>query len=113
MATERIRWSSSGSPYVTFYLDADVVETQPAPAGAGYGRWRIRMYLRMTKGSSSNYGGAGTQYGLVNGAVLAAHSANPFLPSGITSWNQGPYDYWVNANSSGYWSGSSTTYPLQ
>lgn len=112
MATERARWSSSGSPYVTFYIDADVVSTEQAPAGAGYGRWLVAIYLRMTKGSSSNYGGAGTQYAIANGSVVGSHSANPFLPSGLTSWNHGPYYVWVNANSSGYWSGTSTTYPV-
>lgn len=113
MATQRIAWSSSGSPYVSFYLDADVVETQPAPAGAGYGRWRIRYYLRMSKGSSSFYGGSGVQAGRGNGVEFGRHSGDPFLPSGTTSWNDGPWDVWVNANSSGYWSGSSTTYPLE
>ena len=113
MATQRIS-SSFSSPTVTFYLDADVVDTEPAPAGAGYGRWKIRMYLRMSKPSGSFYGGAGTQYGRGNGVNRATYSdGSSFLPSGTTSWNKGPYDFWVNANSEGYWSGTSTTYPLQ
>lgn len=120
MGTVRIA-STQSSPSTSFYLEADVVETQPQPAGAGYGRWRIRFYLRANNGPSGStasfYGGAGVQIGYRNGSEFRRHSAaSNFLPSGYAAnalrWHDGPTDVWINANSSGYWSGSSTSYPL-
>lgn len=108
--TARIARSFS-SPTVTFRLEADVVETR-STGGAGYGRWRIRYRLTMTKPSGSAFNGSGVQAGRGNGVEFGRVERNPFLPSGVTSWNES-WDDWVNANSNGYWSGSSQTYPLQ
>ncbi len=107
MATNRITSNQGPSPYASFYLDCDVAQTDPAGM-----RWLLRAYLRMSKGSSSNYGGSGFQS--VQGAPgeIARYPRSPFLPSGLTGWTQGPYDWWVPANGSGFWSGTSTTYPL-
>lgn len=107
MGTVRIT-SSQSSPTVTFYLEADLVQTDTANR-----RWRVRFYLRMSKGSGSFYSGAGNQIGRYNGNEFGRHSGNPFLPSGTTSWNNGPFDVWINANAAGYWSGTSQTLPLQ
>ena len=110
MATTRITAPYS-SPYVTFYMDADVVETQTT-GGNGFGRWRIRFYLRMSKASGSFFNNSGVQIARVNGSDVGTVSRAQFLPSSLTSWNEGPYDRWVNANSNGYWSGSSTSLPI-
>jgi hypothetical protein len=111
VGTVRIQ-SNQVVPTVSFFLEADVVETQPAPAGAGYGRWRIRFYRRMSKSSGQFFNDGGRQITYRNGTEIGRHEADPFLPSGITGWNEGPTDVWINANSAGYWSGSSTSYPL-
>ena len=107
MGTTRIT-SSQSSPSVTFYLEADHVQTDTANR-----RWKIRAYLRMSKGSGSFYAGSGVQIGRYNGIEFGRRSGTPFLPSGTTSWYQGPFEFWVNANSNGYWSGTSTQMPLQ
>lgn len=105
--------SGQSVPTVTFYLQADVIDTDPAPAGAGYGRWKIRYFLQAVKPTGSSYLGPGTQAGRGNNVQFGAHSANPFLPSASTGWTEGPFDVWVNASSTGYWSGTSVNFPLQ
>lgn len=118
MGTTRIT-SNQNSPDTRFTLEADVVDTDGYGAGNGYGRWKIRYYLKCvnTGTSGSFYNGSGSQQGRGNGTAFRTHSGNPFLPSGVsggaTRWYEGPYDVWVNANSEGYWSGSSQTYPVQ
>lgn len=115
MATNRIS-SKQVSPATTFYLDADVIQTDTANR-----RWKIRYYLRAINGpggnSSSQYGGSGAQIGKGNNNEFGRHSGNPFLPGGYgdlaSRWSNGPWDRWVNANANGYWAGTSTTYPLQ
>lgn len=108
--TVRISRSFS-SPTVTFYLEADVTSTQ-WPGGAGYGRWLVQFRLNMSKASGSYYADSGIQAGRGNNVEFGRVSQTPFLPSGTTSWSR-TWTRWVNANSNGYWSGSSTTYPLQ
>jgi hypothetical protein len=109
--TDRIV-SNQSSPTVQFVLESDAVAE--ASYGAN-GRWKISSYLRAvnTGTSASAYNGAGTQDGRVNGAVFRTHSGNPFLPGGVgagaTRWREGPYVNYVNANTNGYWSGSSTS----
>ena len=117
--TDRIS-SFQSSPATTFHLEADVVETQSSYGE--HGRWRVRQYLRCVNGpggsTGSFYGGQGYQDGRINGAIRITHGpVTPFLPSGYangaTRWRDGPVDTWINANANGYWSGSSTTLPLQ
>jgi len=117
--TDRIS-SFQSSPATTFYLEGDVVETQASYGD--HGRWRVRLYLRAMNGpggsTGSFYGGSGYQDGRINGGIVITHGpVAPFLPSGYangaTRWRDGPVDWWVNANSNGYWSGSSTSLPLQ
>lgn len=107
------------SPSTTFNLYADVISTQAAPAGAGYGRWLVEMTIQAVNGpggsSSSQFNNTGAQVGYVNGGEWVAHRANPFLPSGTPNGSQRwshTVSYWVNANSLGYWSGTTTTLPL-
>lgn len=111
--------SFHSSPSTTFNLYANVISTQAAPAGAGYGRWLVEMTIQAVNGpggiSSSQYGGTGAQVGYTNGWEWVAHRATPFLPSGTPNGGQRwshTVSYWVNANSQGYWSGTSTTMPL-
>ncbi|HEY3484277.1 MAG TPA: hypothetical protein VGK49_02785, partial [Ilumatobacteraceae bacterium] len=121
MATVRVSWTSP-TPTTLFEMFADVVETQAAPAGAGYGRWRIRFYTKATnKGSTGSFDNgfgeqrversAGSTWSLVR-----SHNGTPFLPSGYdfnqVRWNE-MTDVWVNANSAGYFSGTTTTMPLR
>lgn len=116
--TDRITRAFS-SPATTFYLEADVVDTDESYGS--YGRWKVRLYLRAKNGpggtTGSSFSGSGFQAGRINGTERIRKSGNPFLPSGYadnaTRWRSGPVDYWVNANSNGYWSGSSTVLPLQ
>ncbi|GAA3947789.1 fibronectin type III domain-containing protein [Microbacterium soli] len=108
MATNRITSSQGPSPYATFYLDCDIAQTDTTNR-----RWLLRAYLRMSKASGSSYGGGGYQTVRGNNAEKGRFTRDPFLPSGITGWNEGPYDFWVNANDDGYWAGTSTTYPLR
>lgn len=119
MGTTRISYTPGAAPTTHFYLEADVVETQGPGAGDGYGRWRIRCYLKCVNGgnSSSNFAGPGEHSGRVNATEFRSHEAGSnFLPSGYgtgaTRWYEGPYDVWRNANSDGYWSGSDLTIPL-
>jgi len=84
--TDRIS-SSQVSPYVTFVLEADVYSRD-----LNAGTTRLVCRLRASKGSSSFYGGSGSQTGSVDGVgTFGAHSASPFLPSGSTGWNDGPF----------------------
>jgi hypothetical protein len=106
MGTPRIT-SSQSSPTVTFSLEADVVQTDLVNR-----RWLVRFYLRMSKPSGSFYGGAGNQIGRYNNVEFGRVSGNPFLPSGSTSWNQGPFDVWLPATAAGYWTGTLTSMPL-
>jgi len=116
--TNRVVWDSPNAPSTRFYLNADVVETQAAPAGAGNGRWRVRLYLQaFNLGSTGSFdNGYGEQNGYANGVHRISHTGSPFLPAGYANgaqrWEDGPLDFWVNANSNGYWSGTSTTYGL-
>ncbi len=106
MATRRIT-STQSSPTVTFFLDADVVETDLANR-----RWKIRFYMGASKSTSSFQNGAGNQTGTYNGNLFGSHNANPFLPLGSSGWYDGPWEVWVYANAQGYWNGTSTTLPL-
>jgi len=117
--TDRIAQFYS-SPATTFYLEADVVETQ-ASYGSN-GRWRVRQYLRCMNGpgatTGSFFGGSGYQDGRLNGTIRITYGpTSPFLPSGYangaTRWRVGPVDTWINANSNGYWSGTSQSLPVQ
>lgn len=115
MGTIRIA-SQQASPATTFYLEADLIQID-----APNRRWLVRFFLRAINGpggsTASRYLGAGVQLGRTNGNEFGRHSGNPFLPGGLpngaTRWNDGPWDVWIGANSDGYWSGASTTYPLQ
>jgi hypothetical protein len=111
--TDRISSFQSG-PATTFYLEADVVETD-ASWGTN-GRWRIRFYLRAKNGpggsTSSAYNGSGRQTAVSNATDVMSHTANPFLPAGFsdnqTRYKDGPVDSYRTANSNGYWTGTST-----
>lgn len=115
--TNRIS-SKQESPATTFYLEADVIATDPNRSTNG--AWQIRFYLRAINGpggsSGSSYNGAGTQYGIQNASEFDRHSGNPFLPSGYGDgqqrWKDGPTDVWRNANGDGYWNGTSESMPL-
>lgn len=106
--------SNQSSPTVQFILEAD------ATADAAYGdhgRWRIRFYLKAvnTGTSSSSYSGSGYQTAVANATEVDRHSGNPFLPAvaaGATRWRDGPTDAYREANASGYWSGTSTSFPV-
>lgn len=99
--------SSQVSPFVTFQLEADHVDTDIAGQ-----RWLIRYVLRMAKGSGSNFLNSGVQAGRGGGGEFGRVEQRPFLPVGTTSWAR-QFDVWVSANAQGYWSGTSTTYPLE
>ncbi|MGN7976534.1 fibronectin type III domain-containing protein [Microbacterium sp. 22195] len=84
--TDRIS-SSQVSPYVTFYLEADVYSRD-----LNAGTTRLVCRLRASKGTGSYYSGSGSQTGSVDGVgTFGSHSASPFLPSGSTGWNDGPF----------------------
>lgn len=120
--TDRISSFQSG-PATTFYMEADVVETD-ADYGAN-GRWRLRFYHRNKNGPGgtpgSNFGGPGTvtiqRSAGGSWSTVDSRSGNPFLPSGYDDneqrWREGPFDVWVNANSNGYWSSNITSMPLR
>ncbi|UUG69605.1 minor tail protein [Microbacterium phage Fransoyer] len=114
MATLRIA-SKQVSPATSFFLDADIVQTDTANR-----RWRIRFYLRAMNGpggsSGSQYNGSGAQIGRINGVEFGRVARTPFLPAGYgdntTRWSQS-WDFWLGpANSSGYWAGTSQSVPL-
>lgn len=117
MGTTRISSKQNG-PATTFSLEADVYQVDTANR-----RWQLRFYLKCVNGpganSSSSYSGWGEQRGMHGSGdtLFRSHNGNNFLPSGYgdgsTRWHEGPYYAYVNANGNGYWSGSSTTYPLQ
>jgi hypothetical protein len=113
--TDRVSYTNS-SPSATFYLEADVVETDPDYGSNG--GWRIRLYVRcVSGGSSSFFNDSGWHAGRINGSEKLRTTRDPFLPvgvgAGVTRWRVGPDDNWVAANSNGYWSGSSTSIPVQ
>ena len=106
MATNRITSNQGPSPYASFYLDVDIAQTDTVNRG-----WYLRAFLRMSKGSSSNYGGSGFQSVRGPGGEVNRYSRSPFLPSGLTGWNQGPYEWWVWSDSDGFWVGSNASLP--
>jgi len=92
--TDRIAVSKT-SPSVTFYLEADVYSYTPS---GGYATLVCR--LRASKGTGSFFSDFGIQAGVVNGvAEFGRHQADPFLPSGSTGWNDGPF--YINVPMSG------------
>lgn len=97
MGTVRIS-SAQSSPTVSFFLEADHINTDTVGQ-----RWLVRFYLRASKGGSSFYSGSGNQIGRYNGNEFGRHSGSPFLPSGSTGWNDGPWDVWINSNGGGAW----------
>lgn len=105
---------SHGSPATSFWLEADVVETDIAN-----NRWMVHFYLRAANGpggtTGSSYFGVGAQVGYANGAEVCRHEANPFLPSGVPNgglrWRDG-FAVWIGANAEGYVDRTSLTMPL-
>lgn len=107
--------SDQSSPTVRFQLEADAYTD--ATYGTN-GRWRVRLLIRAinTGTSGSNYAGSGYQDGRTNGTIRVTYGpVTPFLPSvaaGATRWERS-VDVYINANSNGYWSGSSVSMPVQ
>lgn len=115
MGTVRIQ-SQQSSPATTFFLEADLLQIDWPNR-----RWLVRFYLRAMNGpggsTASRFLNFGSQVGRFNGNEFGRHQANVFLPGGYangqTRWHDGPWDVWIGANAQGYWSGTSTTLPLQ
>ncbi|OJU39678.1 MAG: hypothetical protein BGN97_00210 [Microbacterium sp. 69-10] len=88
---------SKSSPFVTFKLVYDRYSTN-----VGANQSTVYAYNQMSKGSGSYFNGAGVQIASIDGVgELGRHSASPFLPSGMTGWNDGPYFLTVNHDGNG------------
>lgn len=79
--TNRLTYSHS-SPSTSYYLEADQYDQNP---GANTSRVQFRIFC-INNGSSGGYSNSpGEHYGYAGGSLLANHTANPFLPSGVAS----------------------------
>lgn len=88
---------SKSSPYVTFTVPAD--RSSSNVAGNTSVMW---ARVQMSKGSGSFFNGDGAQIASADGVgEFRRHSASPFLPSGLTGWNEGPSYLTVSHNADG------------
>lgn len=103
------------SPATRFYLNVDILSQN---SGTNQSLVRLTIQSWNIGNTSSNYGGAGNQYGYWwNGGsyVLGpVHGGNPFLPAGYANgqlrWSD-IYDVLVTHDANGYWLGG-TSFPV-
>jgi len=111
------------APTTEFQLDMNVVDTD----ATGYGRWKIAVRLQAWNRGNTNSHANETGYHRArwgndsNGDeyydnIALTRSTNPFLPSGVNNgtrrWDVST-EFWISANSNGYWNGTSQSLPIQ